>query len=43
VCCACIALIIAFALYDAPARRDLKKMPSWKSVGMKMRRPFVKG
>jgi hypothetical protein len=43
VCYACIALIIAFALYDAPARRDLKKMPSWKSVGMKMRRPFVKG
>jgi hypothetical protein len=43
VCYACIAFIFVFLLYDAPARKDLKKMPSWKSVGEKMRRPFVKG
>ncbi len=43
VCYACVAFIFVFLLYDAPARQDLKKMPSWKSVGKKMRRPFVKG
>jgi hypothetical protein len=39
---ACVAFILLFLLYDAPARRDLKKMPSWKSVGIRMRRPFGK-
>jgi hypothetical protein len=41
VCYACVALILLFLIYDAPARKDLKKMPSWKSVGLRMRRPFV--
>jgi len=40
---ACIGLILLFLLYDAPARRDMKRMPSWKSLGQEMRRVFVKG
>lgn len=38
---ACIGLILLFLLYDAPVRRDMKRMPSWKSLGQKMRRVFV--
>lgn len=29
---ACIALLLLFLLYDAPARRALKPMPLWRSV-----------
>ncbi len=39
----CIGLILLFLLYDAPARRDMKRMPNWKSLGRKMRRTFIKG
>lgn len=38
---ATIALLILFLLYDAPARRDLKRMPSWKSLGQEMRRSLL--
>ena len=29
---ACIALLLLFLLYDAPVRRQLKQMPSWKRI-----------
>ena len=29
---ACLALLLLFMLYDAPMRRELKKMPSWRRL-----------
>lgn len=29
---ACILLLLLFLLYDAPVRRDLKRMPSWRGL-----------
>lgn len=29
---ACIFLVLLFLLYDAPIRRELKRMPSWKKI-----------
>ena len=29
---ACILLLLLFSLYDAPVRRDLKRMPSWRGI-----------
>ena len=29
---ACILLLLLFLLYDAPVRRDLKAMPSWRGL-----------
>lgn len=40
---ACVVLLLLFLLYDAPARRDMKRMQSWRSLGRKMRRPFGGG
>ena len=29
---ACILLFLLFLLYDAPIRRELKQMPSWRKI-----------
>ena len=29
---ACVFLFLLFLLYDAPIRRELKRMPSWRKV-----------
>ena len=29
---ACLALLLLFLLYDAPMRRELKKMPGWRRL-----------
>ena len=29
---ACLFLLLLFLLYDAPVRRELKLMPSWRSL-----------
>lgn len=37
---ACILLLLLFLLYDMPVRRQLKRMPSWRSVGREVRNSF---
>lgn len=39
---ACIFLLLLFLLYDAPIRRDLKPMPSWKSIRKEVANSFMK-
>ena len=35
---ACIALLLLFVLYDAPARRAMKPIPLWRTVGSEVAR-----
>lgn len=37
---ACILLLLLFLLYDMPVRRQLKRMPSWRSVGREVKNSF---
>lgn len=39
---ACIFLFLLFLLYDAPIRREFKKMPSWQKVWKDVRRSFAR-
>lgn len=39
---ACIFLFLLFLLYDAPVRKELKLMPSWRSLRKEAARTFQK-
>ena len=38
----CSRLLLLFLLYDMPVRRQLKEMPSWKSVGRDVKNSFFR-
>ena len=40
---ACVFLLLLFLLYDAPVRRELKLMPSWRSLRKEAAQMFSKG
>lgn len=37
---ACILLLLLFLLYDAPVRRELKRIPQWKDVARQVKNSF---
>lgn len=39
---ACILLLLLFLIYDAPIRRELKPMPSWRSLRKEVAKAFLK-
>lgn len=39
---ACILLFLLFLLYDAPVRKELKLMPSWRSLRKEIAHAFQK-
>lgn len=39
---ACIFLFLLFLLYDAPIRRELKQMPSWRKIRKEIAESFGK-
>ena len=40
---ACLFLLLLFLLYDAPLRRELKRMPPWHALRKEIARSFGAG